>query len=76
MSTTPQPPSAEKARVNFYGEGDSRAYDPDEIKLMHTHTREWLKYFAEKIKGDVGILTIGKLDALLYEVTKEMEEGK
>lgn len=85
---TPQPSSAKSVRVAFYGEGDARAYYPDEISLMHTHTEDWLKHFAERVKGEVKgffyedgaeiITPIDKvsIDSLLSEVTAKMKEGK
>lgn len=47
------------------------------VELMHTHTEDWLKYFAEKIvQNEFSNGRSANLDSLLSEVVAKMKEGK
>ncbi len=49
--------TAEEIRINFYNEGDSRAYDQDELYLMKEYAKlkceELLEIVAEKAESYV-----------------------
>lgn len=57
------------------------------IDAMNRNTADWLKYFAERVKGESPLCSDGSsddltiiddvaVDSLLSEVTEKMKEGK